>query len=534
MIRIGFIGCGKQANIHLQVIRELQDKFEIVALCDINNETLESFWKSIGSPKDVLKTNDYKECIDFEKIDAVVISTHTYQHLEHASYAIEKNKHALVEKPLGINIKDVDQLVQRALKSDVVVYPGLHYRHSNFFSNLVSYKNSDWLDGTKYITISEHRNNFFLPWFYDKNKSGGAINDKLIHYFDLINCLFSPSKPLRVFASGFQHKFSENFEIEGIFGEKFELNSTIVDNAQIIIQYEDEKTANVNLNMYQKTPVEGLQIYVAGLNGNFCRVINADTPDCKIITHDEDDSISEFSIIDQLDSDSFGIGHPGTKTLFIDFYKSIKQNKKARVNPWTARMGQIIAFAAEESAVSSEVVNLSKFENKSLQDMSQKRNWDFDFDYKEFELKKVDYTQVAKPKKRMFLRRIIPRFGKPKTHKNLTLRILKQIISEINNESTNSEGLIGIDIKFILDFPWRKFEISVKNQEIRVKKAIKIDENDPVIRLTQKGWNGFLEGKSINYLYFTRNLTIKGDMNSLRQMRVYMNIINEKVRDKCK
>ena len=66
-------------------------------------------------------------------IDAVVISTPHYCHLEEALLAAEHNKHALVEKPLTTSLADCDRLIESFEAGQLTLAVGYHqrFRESN-------------------------------------------------------------------------------------------------------------------------------------------------------------------------------------------------------------------------------------------------------------------------------------------------------------------------------------------------------------------------------------------------------------------
>ncbi|WKZ30052.1 MAG: Gfo/Idh/MocA family oxidoreductase [Candidatus Dojkabacteria bacterium] len=521
-IRIGIIGCGKQANIHVQAMLET-DLFSIVALCDVSTENINTLAAAIGSDSSIFATNDYKACIDYPIVDAVLISTRTYQHVEQALYAIEKKKHVLMEKPLGISVQEVNQLTEVALKTkDIVVYPALEYRHSYFYENMMHFIHSDFLDGTKYISINEYRNPFFLPWFYDKSLSGGAINDKLIHFFDVLCGFFAPSKPVSVYASGSQHVYTAGSFIKGVTDEKYKLEkSDIIDNAIVIVEFEDDKRAVVQLNMYEEFPVSGLTIHIAGLNGTYIKVTHADTPELEITTN-KDGNIQKYTMEDRRDSDKYGIGHPGAKELLISFYDAVVKKETPRVDMYGARLSQLITFAAEQSVAEGRKILLSEYTNKTIETLAKERG----AGYRErFILH--DMKLVPEEKKKKIRRGIIWRFFGTKNVELSYIRLTKATLSRILRGLKKKYDLSAfrdISVTIHLITPWDSMYFRVANGDIILSSYDIAEQDDKLfsITLTERGFEGFLSGESLNRLYLTKQVQVKGNLFEVRQFRPLM------------
>jgi predicted dehydrogenase len=102
-IRIGIVGCGLIAQVmHLNYLaRELTDRFEVVALCDLSPNAL-AFASTI-CPR-AATFSRYEDFLD-QELDAVLIST-TGSHAPLISDAAERGLHIFVEKPLCFSVAE--------------------------------------------------------------------------------------------------------------------------------------------------------------------------------------------------------------------------------------------------------------------------------------------------------------------------------------------------------------------------------------------------------------------------------------------
>ncbi|MGL5122779.1 MAG: Gfo/Idh/MocA family protein [Fusobacteriaceae bacterium] len=124
MLRIGIVGIGFMGGVHVCSFTEnpmikggTVKNGKLVAVCDINPERLK--WAA-EKVEGVLTFLDYKEMIASGEIDAVIIATPHYLHPLMGIEALKKNLHILVEKPIGVYTKNVEELIELSKsKSDL-------------------------------------------------------------------------------------------------------------------------------------------------------------------------------------------------------------------------------------------------------------------------------------------------------------------------------------------------------------------------------------------------------------------------------
>ncbi|OQU73945.1 oxidoreductase, partial [Helicobacter pylori] len=127
-----------------------------------------------------------------------------------------------------------------------VLQIGLRYRYKPIYVEAIhEAKVRRSLGEIKTLTIMEHREPFLdkvKQWNKFSKYSGGTLVEKCCHYFDLFN-LFAASRPVSVYASGSQAVNFKDFEYDGE-------RSDILDNAFVIVEYENGVRANFNLCMF--------------------------------------------------------------------------------------------------------------------------------------------------------------------------------------------------------------------------------------------------------------------------------------------
>jgi predicted dehydrogenase len=107
-VRLGIVGLGAQGSMYARLITEgMVPNMKIGAICEPNPaiaEVIGSTYPGVGFYL------DFSTMLDSGDVDAVVICVPPYLHPEIAITALERDIHALVEKPAGIYTKQVREL----------------------------------------------------------------------------------------------------------------------------------------------------------------------------------------------------------------------------------------------------------------------------------------------------------------------------------------------------------------------------------------------------------------------------------------
>ena len=102
-LKVGVVGAGVIAQVMLlNYLRELSDRFEIVALCDISGENAANNAQRYNISKTF---TDWRDMLENADIDAVLILT-SGSHAPIAIAAANAGKHVLVEKPMCFSVAE--------------------------------------------------------------------------------------------------------------------------------------------------------------------------------------------------------------------------------------------------------------------------------------------------------------------------------------------------------------------------------------------------------------------------------------------
>jgi predicted dehydrogenase len=121
----GLIGCGDIAQKRVApAIRDLAS-CELIAVNRAQSELAASFAKQFGAKRWYL---DWKKLLLDEEIDAVYLATPVHLHAEQAIAAAEAGKQVLCEKPMAMNVRECDRMID-ACRANNVKLGVAYYRH---------------------------------------------------------------------------------------------------------------------------------------------------------------------------------------------------------------------------------------------------------------------------------------------------------------------------------------------------------------------------------------------------------------------
>ncbi len=121
------IGCGL---IGKKRLAGLPTGSKLVVACDTNLSRAEELVKLAKNGRAIA---DFKQAVADSQVDAVIVATVNAALAEVSAAAIRAGKHVLVEKPAGISVKQIDELIALAKKHGVCVRVGFNHRYHPAF-----------------------------------------------------------------------------------------------------------------------------------------------------------------------------------------------------------------------------------------------------------------------------------------------------------------------------------------------------------------------------------------------------------------
>ena len=110
-VRVGVVGTGGFANQAHMPGYHAHPKAKIVGVCDIILDRAEAAAERFGA---TIVTEDYKELVARDDIDAIDVATPNDVHIPIALAAIKAGKHVMCEKPLAMSFAEAQELIEAA------------------------------------------------------------------------------------------------------------------------------------------------------------------------------------------------------------------------------------------------------------------------------------------------------------------------------------------------------------------------------------------------------------------------------------
>lgn len=211
MYKYGIIGFGGLGKTLLGNLIELEKERGDFKLCSICGADRDSFKKSIKINIGIVDIShydfsecsfydDYKELIEKEKPDFVLLTVPTYLHEEIAVYALSHGVNVFSEKPMALNDEGCENMLRASKESGKKLMIGQCLRFDPAYMKLKEYIENETFgkpyraEFTRYSPTPMWTWN---NWILDPEKSGGCILDMHIHDVDLINWYFGKPNKIR-------------------------------------------------------------------------------------------------------------------------------------------------------------------------------------------------------------------------------------------------------------------------------------------------------------------------------------------------
>ena len=210
-VRVGLLGCGGRGTTHTETILKNTDA-RVVALADMFQDRLDNAKAQVdklsaakghsGVEQTFVGPNAYKQILDSKMVDALVIATPPYFHVEHLAAAVAAGKHVYCEKPVAIDVTGAKRVLEIGKKAEgkVSLDVGFQIRMAPPFVELVKRIHEGALGeivtGQAYYYCP--RIDFSFPnapepvkrlrnWLQDRVLSGDIIVEQNIHAIDICN-----------------------------------------------------------------------------------------------------------------------------------------------------------------------------------------------------------------------------------------------------------------------------------------------------------------------------------------------------------
>lgn len=212
-VKFVVIGYGHIGKRHAEMVRR-NDKSELVAVCDIVKPS-EVDVPYYSSKEELYNSKEFKDA------EVVNICTPNGIHSEIALECIERDKHVVVEKPMGLSKKNCEDVIYSALRHHKQVFCVMQNRYSPPSEWLKSVLDQKLLGDIYMVQVNCYWNRderYYKPgnWHGDKELDGGTLYTQFSHFIDIMYWLFGDIHNIKAKIRDFNHQELTDFEDSGI------------------------------------------------------------------------------------------------------------------------------------------------------------------------------------------------------------------------------------------------------------------------------------------------------------------------------
>ena len=180
-VKIGFIGCGGNANGHMNRLAEIEGA-RVVAVCDVQAERAQSAAeKHAADPYTA-----HQALLERDDLDAVYLSLPVFVHGQPELDVIARGLPFFVEKPVAITMEIAREIEAAVTKAGLITCVGYQLRYlgsTRITQQLLRGKTINMVVGKYWCSTGHGDPN---AWLRQMGKSGGQLVEQATHTIDMM------------------------------------------------------------------------------------------------------------------------------------------------------------------------------------------------------------------------------------------------------------------------------------------------------------------------------------------------------------
>ncbi len=205
-VRIAFIGAGAIARHHIQLLKKIGNN-QVVAAADISQMSLDRLRQDFP---EIRQFNCYKEMLETmgDEIDAVDVCTPNSLHAPNTTAALKAGKHVLVEKPMAMNAKEGQAMIDAAKEAQKELVVGFQFRFDARTKLIRDQIAADSLGKVLYVRAQALRRRGVPNWGVFGRKElqgGGPMIDIGVHILEAAHYMLGSPKPVAITAGAWTY-----------------------------------------------------------------------------------------------------------------------------------------------------------------------------------------------------------------------------------------------------------------------------------------------------------------------------------------
>ena len=180
-IKIGFIGCGGNANGHMNQLAGIEGA-RVVAVCDLQAERAQSAAEKHNADP----YTAHQELLERDDLDAVYLSLPVFAHGQPELDVIERDLPFLVEKPVAINMDIALEIEEELMGTGLITCVGYQLRYlgsTKITQQILQGRTINMVVGKYWCSTGHGDPN---AWLRQMNKSGGQLVEQATHTIDMM------------------------------------------------------------------------------------------------------------------------------------------------------------------------------------------------------------------------------------------------------------------------------------------------------------------------------------------------------------
>ena len=305
-MKIGLLGCGRAAEIHMAAFNHLDAS--VVAAYDIDSERAAEFSQRHNIPR--VSTN-YMDLLETKGLDLVDICTPPSTHTSFAAAAAEAGLDILLEKPMALTTSECDEIIHRTAKHGVKICVCHNQIFFPAIKRALSLVLSGQYDLTSFRTsVKENPTLIGAPAWNLSNDEKGMIWD-----------------------SGCHHAYLHlNFlrEITEVYAVGSTVNHPVIDNYAVLLRTSGKTCGIMEMSWLSK--VVEAEYEISSSDGRRLIIDRHHDLVTELPESSHSSSFSEFKNLLNLIPKGLGycIGH---YFLIREYFKSVKKDESPPVDP---------------------------------------------------------------------------------------------------------------------------------------------------------------------------------------------------------
>jgi myo-inositol 2-dehydrogenase / D-chiro-inositol 1-dehydrogenase len=179
-VNIAVIGTGRMGSVHVRNIARYIPEANLVAICDLRLEVAQTVADECGIQRVV---QDYHELLADKDLEAILIATSTNTHAFIMKDVAAAGKHIFCEKPLALDLREIDEALREVEKAGVKLQVGFNRRFDKSFQKVHEIVCSGEIGHPCILRITSRDPE--VPAMEFMRVSGGMFLDMSIHDFDM-------------------------------------------------------------------------------------------------------------------------------------------------------------------------------------------------------------------------------------------------------------------------------------------------------------------------------------------------------------